>query len=353
MRFFALCLTSVLVAGCAGGSESVGSNSQEVGVGSCRVMYDDEDMVMFRTSEGERLVAPKRLHIVDVRMTQGQRPSDELKGTRFWNSHLEYVFAPKISEESLMKIGNMIGETMPEAPLTITADTASVQTSTMATSARFTTEGANLVADLSDATDGASPILNGAIRKSFLKSATVKANAACGGGSLAITMVTDATPAFDVAKAKVFQPKTDVSALNQFLVTANAIRRGDRYRDPLTKVGPEVAAKLTEFADLVDRDIRPLANTYGNGAGREDLQAKMQTAWAAYLDVAQTVLVATNASVGVDTMFVRNNDGSYRMNTDTPALANELLPGADTFRGQVETVLAERGSVWAERALQP
>ncbi|MBX3227033.1 MAG: hypothetical protein KIT84_41300 [Labilithrix sp.] len=346
-------MTCVLAAGCAGGSESVGSADQAA-TGACRVMFEDEDMVLFRTPEGERLIASKRLHVVDVRMTPSQRTASALEGTRFWDSHVEYVLAPRVTEESLMKIGNMLGEQFPAAPITINTSTGAVDTTMRPASTRFSAEGENVVADLVDPTDGASPVMNAAYRRSFLRSARVNATAACGGGQIPITLETGAgAPTFEATKAKLFQAGNDLRALDQFLATANAIKSGDRYRDNLTKVGPEVASKMTAFAELVDREIRPFANVYGASAGRAELQGKVNAAWASYLDLAGTVLRATNSTVGVEALFVRNGDGSYGMNEETPALANELLPGANTFRFTVEGALAERGDLWAERALQP
>ena len=153
-------------------------------------------------------------------------------------------------------------------------------------------------------------------------------------------------------QAKILSPGDDLGAVDTFLSMASQIKNGSFSTETAKINSPDLVTKLTAFAATVDQKIGPILTQYGVTMGRADVQAAINTTWQAYLDLAQTVLDATQATVNASNMQNLNADGTYALAPGLSADAQTLLATANAARKNVESVMAETGNGWATQNLQ-
>lgn len=359
MRLHALLfLTSICATvGCAGGGhdDSSSVDSDLSGTGTCRVMREDAEVVVLRGQDGKMMYAPKQLHIVDVRITNpNPNQSGAWNGTRFAAGHIQYTLAPKARPEALAKLGQLVGPGTPAAKVTLDASTASVDTAIRpadATTSANDDGTANV--ELNDQPSaGKTAFLDASLRKQLVIGAKSNAVITCGQNSIPITLTTTGNVPFDVDVAKVLAPSSDLAAIDTFLTTASTIR-GDQLKDPLAQVNnADLTAKMTAFADTVDREIKPVTQSYGGSMSRAEMKTHLENAYNAYRDLSSMVLSVTKDANTVDNLQRRNADGSYSFADNTSTIVTELLPSANAMRTNVEKALADAGDGWVLKDLQ-
>jgi len=360
MRFAVLFLTSVVVGtvGCAGGGhdDSGSTDSDLSGTGTCHVVREDPEVVVLRGQDGKMMYAAKQLHIVDVRVTNpNPNQSGAWNGTRFAAGHIQYTLAPRVRPEALARLGQLVGPGTPAAKVTLDASTATVDTAIRpadATTSANDDGTANV--ELNDQpSTGKTAFLDASLRKQLVIGAKSNAVITCGQNSIPITLTTAGNVPFDVDVAKVLQPSNDLAAIDTFLNTAGTIR-SDALKDPLAQVNDaDLTAKMTAFADTVDREIKPVTQAYGGTMSRAEMKAHLQTAYNAYRDLSSMVLSVTkDANQNVDALQRKNADGSYSFADNTSPIVAELLPSANSMRANVEKALADSGDGWVLKSLQ-
>jgi hypothetical protein len=359
MRFGPLLLVIVLgAAGCADGrddpEESGSTESDLSGTGTCRVLFEDAEIVVLRSQEGKMMYAAKQLHITDVRVTQAVKNTPEnLRDSRFASGHIQYTVAGRVSPEALRRAGQALGPGTPSAPVTI--DPASAQVNTAILPRNTTTSGnadgsANVELN-AEPTQDTSALMDSALRKQLVTSARANSTITCGTNKIALAMNTPRVT-FDVNVAKVLAPDVDLAAIDTFLGTANSIR-GNAYKSSLDQVNSaDLNAKMTTFADIVEREIRPIAQSYGGSMSREELKTRLQNAYNAYRDLSTAVLTITKDTNTIDTVQERKSDGSWGFAENTSPIVTQLLPSANTIRMNVEKSLADSGDGWTTKPLQ-
>lgn len=352
MRFAALLLTSVLLGavGCSTGGpdDSDSVDSDLTGTGSCRVMHEDAEVVVLRGPDGKMMYAGKQLHVMDLRITNpNPNQNASWSDSRFASGHIQYTIAAKARPDALRRLGQLVGPGTPEAKVAIDPATASVSTAILPVSTTNTANpdgSANV--ELNDTPSTTStPLLDSALRKQLVTGAKANAVITCGPNAIPITL-NSTNVVFDTTQAKVLQPANDLAALDTFLGTASSIR-GDALKDPLAQVNdPELTAKMAAFADIVDREIKPVVQAYGATMTRAEMKAHLQKAYDAYRELSATVLTVTKDANTVDNLQRRNNDGSYSFADNTSPIVTQLLPSANAMRTNVEKALSESGDGW-------
>lgn len=340
--------------GCASSSDDGKSDSNDLSAAtgsSCRVAYEDSDIVVFKDPHGATSYAPKMLHVVDLKVTPASpNLPASLQNTRFAQGHVDYVLGGRAQPASLAKLKDLLGPGTQPAQFTL-APTSAALTATVGGQPTFSTpdNGATIIADL---TDTGGTLLAAATKKANLTSAKATASVACGGGTMQVAMTSGQTMVFDIAQAKVLNPGVDLNAVDTFLSMSSQIKNGSFSAQTTQINSPDLVAKLTAFAATVDAKIVPIVSQYGVTMQRADVQAAVNETWQAYLDLAQMVLTATKATVNTADMQTLQADGSYTLAPGLPADAQALLATANTARTDVEKVMAETGTGWATQNLQ-
>jgi hypothetical protein len=359
MRFVALLLTSILVSavGCAGGAsdDAASTDSDLSGTGSCRVLREDNEVVVLRSQDGKMMYAPKQLHVIDVRITNpNPNQNAAWTGSRFASGHIQYTIAAKARPEALAKLGQLVGPGTPAAKVTLDPTTASVDTAIRpvnATASANDDGSANVELDDQPST-GKTAFLDASLRKQLVIGAKANATITCGNNQIPISLNTTGSVAFDVNVAKVLDPSDDLAAIDTFLGTASQIRN-NAYKDPLAQVNnADLTAKMNAFADVVDREIKPVTTQYGGSMSRSEMETHLQNAYDAYRDLSAMVLSVTKDANTVDNLQQRNSDGSYSFANNTSTIVTELLPSANAMRANVEKSLADGGDGWVLKDLQ-
>lgn len=350
-------VSSVVAAvGCASGDADAGdsADSDLTGTGTCRVMHEDNEVVVLRGPDGKTMYAAKQLHVTDVRVTPASSTNtSDWAGSRFAAGHIQYTIAAKARPESLARLNQLVGPGTPAALVTLDVASAGVDTAIRSAAATGTANADGSVSvDLADAPAPNSPFMASSLRKAMVVGAHANATIACGTNAIPLAINTTGNVTFDVDTAKVLTPDTDLAAIDTFLGTANAIR-GNAYKDSLAQVNnPDLNAKMNAFADVVDREIKPVTQAYGASMTRGDVKTHLQTAYNAYRDLSATVLTATKQTSDVDHLQSRNADGSYAFAAGTPDVVSSLLPTANAMRANVEKALADNGDGWTIKDLQ-
>lgn len=359
MRFAALLLSSALLAivGCSSGEvDDAASTDSDLSTGTCRVLREDAEVVVLRGPDGKTMYAGKQLHVVDVRVSPATSGAgmESLGSSRFASGHIQYTIAAKARPEAIRRMGQLLGPGTPEAKVTIDPTGASVETAIrpISTTTSANSDGTANV-ELNDAPSSAStPLLDAALRKQLVIGAKANATITCGENAIPIAINTQNNIVFDVTQAKVMDPATDLAAIDTFLDTAGAIR-GDAYKAPLGEVNdPDLSAKMAAFADIVDREIKPITQAYGGSMSRAEMKTHLQNAYNAYRDLSTTVLAVTKDVNTVDNLQRRNSDGSYSFADNTSAVVTQLLPTANSIRMTVEKSLSDSGDGYVLKPLQ-
>lgn len=317
-------------------------------------MHEDNDVVVLRGPDGRTMYAAKQIHVTDVRVTPASSANAAaFRDTRFGAGHIQYTIAAKARPESLARLNQLVGPGTPAAVVTLDVASAGVDTAIRSAGAKGTANADGSVSvDLADAPAPNSPFMAASLRKAMVVGAHANATIACGTNAIPLTLNTAGTVPFDVDTAKVLTPDTDLAAIDTFLGTASAIR-GNAYKDSLAQVNdPNLNAKMAAFADVVDREIKPVTQAYGATMSRADMKTHLQTAYNAYRDLSATVLAATKQTGDVDHMQSRNADGSYAFADGTAAVVTALLPTANAMRANVEKALADNGDGWTIKDLE-
>jgi len=317
-------------------------------------MHEDNEVVVLRGPDGKTMYAAKQLHVTDVRVTPASTTNaSAFRGSRFAAGHIQYTIAAKARPESLARLNQLVGPGTPAAVVTIDVASAVVDTAIRSAAAKGTANADGSVSvDLADAPAPNSPFMAASLRKAMVVGAHANATIACGTNAIPLAINTAGTVPFDIDTAKVLTPDTDLAAIDTFLGTASAIR-GNAYKDSLAQVNdPDLAAKMTAFADTVDREIKPVTQSYGASMSRTDMKAHLQTAYNAYRDLSAAVLAATKQTGDVDHMQARAADGSWGFADGTAPVVTQLLPTANAMRTNVEKSLADNGDGWVIKDLQ-
>lgn len=362
MRSVALLLTSVLTTGlvavgCTGSEpEDSGTVDSDLSnTGSCRVIHEDREVAVLRGPDGRTMYAPKQLHIVEVRIAPaGSSQAPEWSGSRFASGHIQYTLAARTRPDALARLGQLVGPGTPMATVTLDPKSAAVDTAILpaSTASRAGEAGAAVVELNDNPSTVPTPLLDAALRKQLVIGARANATITCGPNAIALSMTASGSVPFDVDVAKVLEPSTDLAAIESFLGTAKAIR-GDALKDPLAKVNsPDLNAKMTAFAGVVETELRPILDSYGATMTRAEMKAHLQKAYDAYRDLSALVLTAAKDTKTVNDLQQRNSDGSYSFAANTTPIVTELLPSANVLRASVENALAESGDGWVNKSLQ-
>jgi hypothetical protein len=355
-----LAATGVGCASSSDGSDDTTAGSDLTGAtGTCRVLHEDPELVVLQTPDHHNMYVPKQLHVTAVRVTPSAPNSSasEWASSRFAASHIDYVVNAVARQESLARLNQLIGPNTPKAPIALDATSGAVDSVIRPASTTFAANSdGSLTATLVDAPAAGpnTPLMTSSLNRGLVTGVRTNANVTCGGSSFPIAVA--AVPngvAFDVTQAQVMNPGADLTALDAFMTTAAAIRN-NTFSAQITQVNnPDLAAKMTAFATVVDQEITPVAQQYGVTMTRDDLKTHLTNAWNAYKDLAGDVLTITNNSrKDVTLAQARNADGSYSFTSDTNQISQQLLPSANTIRSTVDQVMAEQGDAWTLKDLR-
>ncbi len=258
-----------------------------------------------------------------------------------------------------MRLNQLVGPGTTMAKMTIDPAAAGVDTMIRPAAAAYTANADGTInADLIDATtDPAAPptaLMAAALNRALLTTAHANASFPCGPNAVPLAVAGTNPVMFDITQAKVLSPAADLSALATFITTASTIRgTGNTLRNSLAKLNkPDLDAKMNAFADVVDREIRPAAQTYGATMTRDELKTHIQNAWSAYKDLATAVLTTTQQSSSVDSLQSKNADGTYAFAAGTPSVVTDLLPTANDLRVTVDGVMSQQGDGWTLKDLK-
>lgn len=364
MRALALVLVLLggpLVACSGGGDASDASAAATSELTECAVAYEDRDLVVFR-GEPAPVYVPKTLHVVEMRITPAiANSSGDWIGSPFYTSRIDYVLGARADDAAITRASAKLGAALAPAKVAFDATTASVTTGIAAGTSRYSTpdDKSTFVAELVDEwpdgsgpRSGSGPLLGASLHRGLLVTAKARARISCGGGTATVDLAAAPPVAFDVAKARTHVPDRELDVIGDFMAIANTIRVG-HYRSTLVHVGSaDLAAKMTAFADLVDREVRPAAKDYEVTMTLDQLKVHVATAWSGYLALASEILATTKARHTVDDMFVKTANG-WDLALDLPSDAQVLLAFAGVFRVHVEELQALGATEWSATALVP
>jgi hypothetical protein len=318
-------------------------------------MREDAEVVVLRGPDGKMMYAPKTLHITEVRVTPpNANQTADWAGSRFTAGHIRYTIAAKSRPESVARLSQLVGPGTPAATVTLDANTAAVDTAILpvATNKSANADGSTNVELVDTPSTGATALSAAALRRALVTGAHASATIACGPNSIPIALSTTGGVIFDTDVAKVLSPANDLSALDTFLATASSIR-SNAFKDPLSQVNnPDLDAKMAAFADVVDREIKPVIQAYGGTMSRAEVKTRVQNAWNAYRDLSAAVLAATKDASDLDHLQSKNADGSYSFASGTSTLATQLLPSANELRSDVDKMMADGGDGWTIKHLE-
>lgn len=311
-------------------------------------MYYDDDIIVYT----DHTYAPRQLHVTEERVTPANpNASVDWEGSRFHESHVEYVLTPWVDADAVFRARAAVGGDITPATLTIDPTTATVQTMITPGTTAFSVTNGSLVAELTDKLEGplspgSGPVVGASLRKSLLLGAHVQAKA----GACDLPLTSTAPVTFEVNEARVFVPGFEMGFIDELLAFSNSYR-GGMFKSDLARIGsPAVGGATEQLSSYIEREVRPLTKALATLTHAE-LLTKFDAAWAAYRSFASIVLTETRSTADVDHFVVQGEDGLWR--TNGIASSGMLLLGtADAVRTNLEGSRRDTTNGWTTRPLE-